>query len=100
MQKQSVLQVRVDDDLRREVAAIYETMGMDLPTAIRMFLVKSKAERGLPFETTLPEGYVTRYEGMRAFDRIRKSREDMPELSMEEIDREIAKARKEKKAGK
>lgn len=35
--------------LRQEVAEIYESMGMYLPTALRMFLTRSKSERGLPF---------------------------------------------------
>ena len=35
--------------LRQEVAEIYESIGMYLPTALRMFLTRSKSERGLPF---------------------------------------------------
>lgn len=30
----SVMQVRVDDDLRAKAAAVYEELGIDLPTAI------------------------------------------------------------------
>ena len=37
----SVMQVRVDDDLRAKAAAVYEELGIDLPTAIRMFLKRS-----------------------------------------------------------
>ena len=33
----SVLQVRVDDELKAQAAAIYEDLGIDLSTAIRMF---------------------------------------------------------------
>lgn len=29
----SVMQVRVDDDLRAKAAAVYEELGIDLPTA-------------------------------------------------------------------
>ena len=34
-------------------------LGLDLPTAFRMFLVRSKLERGLPFKAVLPEEPVS-----------------------------------------
>ena len=34
-------------------------LGLDLPTAFRMFLVRSKLERGLPFKAVLPEETVS-----------------------------------------
>ena len=34
----SVMQVRIDDDLRAKAAAVYDELGIDLPTAIRMFV--------------------------------------------------------------
>lgn len=45
--------------LKEEVSEIYEMLGLDLPTAIRMFLVRSKLERGLPFKAVLPEETVS-----------------------------------------
>ena len=50
----SVLQIRVDADLKAKAAAIYEELGIDLPTAVRIFLKRSIMENGLPFEMTLP----------------------------------------------
>ena len=47
MAEQVLVQVRVDKKLKEEVSEIYEMLGLDLPTAIRMFLVRSKLERGL-----------------------------------------------------
>ena len=37
----SVLQVRVDESLRAQAAAIYEDLGIDLQTAVRIFLKRS-----------------------------------------------------------
>mgnify|MGYP002592204236 CR=1 FL=1 len=51
----SVMQVRVDDDLRAKAAAVYEELGIDLPTAIRMFLKRSVVVNGVPFSMTLPK---------------------------------------------
>ena len=50
----SVLQIRVDADLKAKAAVIYEKLGIDLPTAVRIFLKRSIMENGLPFEMTLP----------------------------------------------
>ena len=42
MAEQVLVQFRVDKDLKQEVADIYEELGMDLPTALRVFMKKSK----------------------------------------------------------
>lgn len=54
MADQTFIQVRVDDKLKQEATDILDSMGMDMPTAIRMFLKKIVIERGLPFDTKLP----------------------------------------------
>ncbi|MBQ7502461.1 type II toxin-antitoxin system RelB/DinJ family antitoxin [bacterium] len=46
----SMLQVRIDDDLKTQAAMVYEQLGIDLSTAVRMFLKKSVAVNGIPFE--------------------------------------------------
>ena len=50
--------VNVDDDIKERAAALYESMGMNLTTAVNMFLRQSLAEDGVPFRPR-------RYEGMR-----------------------------------
>lgn len=57
MSEQVLVQSRMDKDLKQEVAEIYESLGMDLPTAIRVFFVKSKMVKGCPFDLTLPQDY-------------------------------------------
>ena len=96
MSDQVLIQFRADRSLRQEVAQIYETMGMDLPTAFRMFMVRSKLVRGLPFEATLPP--ITRAEAVRAFYDLREQAADVPEMTLDEINEEIAAARAERKA--
>lgn len=51
----ALLQVRVDETLKQQAAVIYEQLGLDLPSAVRMFLRRSVAERGIPFGTKLDE---------------------------------------------
>ena len=46
----SVVQIRMDSELRDSAVETFEALGLDLPTAIRIFLKKSIAVQGLPFE--------------------------------------------------
>ena len=46
----ATLQIRVEDNLKEQAIALFERLGLDLPTAIRIFLKKSVAENGVPFE--------------------------------------------------
>ena len=85
MAEQALVQARVDKELKQEVTEIYEALGMDIPTAIRMFFVRSKMVRGIPFDTTLPKGVVTRTEALSALDDMFKQAEAVPEMTLEEI---------------
>jgi DNA-damage-inducible protein J len=98
MAEQALVQARVDKELKQEVAEIYEALGMDLPTAIRMFFVRSKMVRGIPFDTTLPKDVLTRTEAMNALEDLFSQAADVPEMSLEEINEEIAAARAARKA--
>lgn len=95
--KQTLVQFRVDSDLKNEVSEIYSALGMDLPTAFRMFMVRSKMVRGIPFETVLPENAVIRAEGLEAFEKLREQATDVPEMSLDEINTEIAEVRKNRR---
>lgn len=58
MADQVLIQFRADKELKQEVTEIYESLGLDLPTALRMFMYRSKMMKGLPFEAKLPESYA------------------------------------------
>ena len=55
MLDQAVIQVRVDTKLKQEATEIFEEIGMDMPTAIRMFLKKTVVNHGFPFEVMKSE---------------------------------------------
>lgn len=96
MAEQVLIQFRADKALKQEVTEIYESLGMDLPTALRMFMNKSRMVRGVPFDVRLTENTVTRAEAMRAFDDLRAQASDLPEMTLEEINEEISAARAER----
>ncbi len=97
MAEQVLIQFRADKALKQEVAEIYEKLGLDLPTAFRMFMAKSKMVKGLPFEAMLPEDTITRAEAKNAFYELRKQAADVPEMTLDEINAEILAVRKERK---
>ncbi len=99
MSEQVLNQFRSDKALREECVAIYEAMGMDLNTAFRMFMERTRMVRGLPFPAVLPADKMTRAEAQAAIDTMRKEAADMPELSLDEINAEIQAARMERNAG-
>ena len=99
MSDQTLIQFRADKKLKQEVAEIYEAMGMDLPTAFRMFMTRTKQVRGLPFEAKLPDNAITRTEALNAFSALRQQAADVPEMSLDEINAEIAAARAVRKSG-
>lgn len=96
MAEQVLIQFRADKALKQEVAEIYESLGMDLPTAFRMFMTRSKLVKGLPFEATLPEQTVTSAEAKKAFHELRRQASDVPEMTLDEINAEINTIRAER----
>ena len=97
MAEQVLVQFRVDKDLKQEVADIYEELGMDLPTALRMFMKKSKQTRGLPFDAVLPEIKRDRADFRSAFDALRSEAMSIDEMDLDEINAEIVASRTERK---
>ena len=49
----------VDDDVKARAAALYESMGVSLSTAVNIFLRQSLVDNGFPFKPTrhTPDGY-------------------------------------------
>lgn len=41
----TVLQVRMDEDLRNEASELFEKLGLDIPTAIRIFFKRAVSEK-------------------------------------------------------
>lgn len=87
----ALVQVKVDTDVKENVSRIYENLGLDLPTAIRIFFKKSIAVGGLPFELREDNNRWNIY------DEARKSiqKNDVPEMTLDEINAEINAVRNE-----
>ena len=44
------INIRVDDQLKKEAQTLYKNLGMDLSTAINVFLRQSVQDQALPFQ--------------------------------------------------
>ena len=53
MAEQTIIQVRVDRELKDQAVEVFEELGIDIPTAVRMFLKTVVREQGLPFGTNI-----------------------------------------------
>lgn len=54
----AIITVKVEEALKNNVAAVLDELGLDTPTAIRMYLKSIIRENGLPISTKLPESAV------------------------------------------
>ena len=94
----SLLQVRVEDSLKDEAARVFENLGIDTSTAVRMFLKRSVMENGIPFRMTLPKEPYQANRGFRAMQEISEMAEKngVSEMSLDEINAEIEASRARK----
>ena len=92
----SLLQVRIDDTLKNQASQVFENLGIDISTAVRMFLKKSVIEGGIPFDTKIDQLTLS---AILAADKMRTTSENNgnSEMSLEEINNEIKLAREERK---
>lgn len=49
----SQIAVRVDDELKKEATAIFNELGLDMSSAVKLFLKQSVLTRSIPFEVKL-----------------------------------------------
>ena len=95
----AVLQVRLDEDLKNKATAVYNELGIDLSTAVRMFLKRSILDGGIPFSTRIDESTL---DTILAIESMRSTSEKNGNSSMtlDEINEEIKKTRLERKKNK
>ena len=96
----TVVQVRMDESLRADASSIAEQLGLDLPTAIRVFLKKMVAERAVPFPLSLPREHGAADDGLAAMAELgrRAVANGTADMTLDEIEAEIAAVRAEREA--
>ncbi|MDR1626592.1 MAG: type II toxin-antitoxin system RelB/DinJ family antitoxin [Spirochaetia bacterium] len=56
MAKTSLLQVRIDTELKRQAEKLFAEIGLDTPSAVRLFFKQSVARKAIPFPLAAAEG--------------------------------------------
>lgn len=96
----SIVQFRIDDDLKNQATALYEKLGIDLSTAMRMFLKRSVTENGIPFSMVLPKEDYDASKALAFMNEINRSASEngLSEMSLDDINNEISAYRSERRA--
>lgn len=61
MAQNSLIQIRIDDSLKKEAEALFNDLGIDIPTAVRLFLKQSLIHNGIPFSISRPDDFYNEY---------------------------------------
>ena len=93
------LSIRIDRDLKDEADQIFNALGMNLTTAITVFVRQAVRQKKIPFEVALDTG-ISMQDAMTATERIWKNsiQNGTDKMTPEEIDAEIAASRAERKS--
>ncbi len=91
-----LIQIRVDSETKAAAIALFDALGMDLSTAIRSFLKKAIAEGGMPFDVKLDEATLKAMVAVRSMREISEANGNS-KMTLDDVNKEIAKARREKK---
>ena len=87
-----MLQVRVSDKIKNKASELFNTMGIDISTAVRIFLLKCIAVGGLPFEMNINNSTV---KALAALERMGQKSKELgnDQLTLDEINEIIAEFR-------
>ena len=91
-----MLQVRVDDEIKNKASEIFNALGIDLSTAVRIFLLKSIAVGDIPFEMNVNN---TTLQALQSLERMGQKSKELgnDKLTLDEINKIISETRNENK---
>ncbi len=87
----SLLQIRIDNSLKDKAAQVFENLGIDISTAVRIFLKRSIMDNGIPFRMTMPKEDYKATRGYRAMQELSENaaKNGLADMSLDEINAEI-----------
>lgn len=87
--------------MKNEATDIFERLGLDLPTAIRVFLKKSVEERGIPFDMKVSSEKKNLKQADKLLKKANKEakKNGIQDMSLDEINNEIKSYRLERRVG-
>ncbi|MDD2966550.1 MAG: type II toxin-antitoxin system RelB/DinJ family antitoxin [Desulfovibrionaceae bacterium] len=67
------INIRLDSDLKREAQSLFSALGLDMTSAVNIFLRQALRQRGLPFEVKLDS---LNMETLEALEEVRRMKEN------------------------
>tara|TARA_Y100000031_G_C7913194_1_gene244804 strand:- start:101 stop:388 length:288 start_codon:yes stop_codon:yes gene_type:complete len=58
----STIQLRIDDSTKRNASKVLDTLGLDMSTAIKLYLKQITLHKGLPFPLVTENGFTVQGE--------------------------------------
>lgn len=83
----SQIAVRVDDQLKKEATAIFNELGLDMSTAVKLFLKQSVLTKSIPFKISLDEYSKEEVEqAKKDIQKLVKEKSEVVKLDFDEQD--------------
>ena len=92
----ALIQFRMSEKEKQQAALILERIGLNTSVYLRMCMLRLIQEKGIPFSMMISEESKKGLEALREMGETAK-KNGISEMTLEEINAEIAAARKEKK---
>lgn len=93
----TLIQCKVEEDVKDQAVELFKEIGIDLSSAIRIFLIKCIRTGGIPFEVTKDIMDIELYKMLKEIQRYEESIGNS-NMTLEEINEEIRLAREERRA--
>ena len=83
----SQIAVRVDDQLKKEATALFNELGLDMSTAVKLFLKQSVLTKSIPFKLALDEYSKEEVEqAKKDIQKLVKEKSEVVKLDFDEQD--------------
>lgn len=93
----TVLQIRIDENIKERSDFVLKSVGLDLSTAIRMFLIKVIQTGGIPFQPIEETLDIKNFSETLASMRKKAEEAGLDKMSLDEINAIIKEVREERK---
>ena len=68
--------IKIDQELKQESQALFESLGLNLSTAVNMFLRQAVLEQAIPFRVGMPSKNIPNEETLEAIKEVRRMKKD------------------------
>jgi DNA-damage-inducible protein J len=58
----STIQLRIDSKMKKQAQSIFEKLGLDLTSGVKLYLTQVIREKGIPFQARTVNGLTPQYE--------------------------------------